>query len=503
MPPARSKNERVTRLEIIDNHPACCLVSAKKTYEFRQKPVVTFVPCSFEYFHIFHSNGFPVIAAPFNSIPQHRCGLLSLNPPCLCLASESTSSKYMHQKVRNNCIPHLQPRYANRLQGCLKAWPHLRILRDIDPNPASDPSISFLQNLLNDCETHHVRCRQPSAQLPKRVLDVGNSIDMITLIETQPSILGTYVALSYVWGCNQNLTTTSKSIEKMKSGITIASLPNVFKDVVALTRRLGIRYIWIDALCILQDSDEDWRIESAKMASLYEDAYLTIAASSSTGCDDSFLRYKRDPILTPTSVACTSIGGQQTTVKARLVARTGMHEGTQHVRDPWDMRAWTLQEKLMSTRLVSFSSDEIQWCCKTFSTCECGAALSRDTTRYPRSLSEIEDANNAYEFWQRQVMEYSRRLLTKSRDKLPAISGLARMIHNVTGSGYFAGLWLENLLRDLCWKRDRLRRQWEPPWELPPVDRSPTFSWSSVDGKVYYDFYLLHYDVTFKATVIT
>ena len=100
-------------------------------------------------------------------------------------------------------------------------------------------------------------------------------------------------------------------------------------------------------------------------------------------------------------------------------------------------------------------------------------------------------------------MEYSRRFLTKPGDKLPAISGLARKIHSMTGSGYIAGLWQENLLRDLCWKRDRLRRQWEPPWEQPSVDRSPTFSWASVDGKVYYDFYLLHYDVTFKATVVT
>jgi hypothetical protein len=256
------------------------------------------------------------------------------------------------------------------------------------------------------------------------------------------------------------------------------------------------------SLRYLQDSQEDWTIESTKMASLYEEAYLTIAASSSTGCD-SFLRHKRDPLMTPISVDCTSIGGQKTTVKARLVTRTGIHEGTQHVRDPWDMRAWTLQEKLMSTRLVSYSGDELQWFCKTLSTCECGAALSRDTTRYPRSLSEIKDANNAYEFWQRQVMEYSRRFLTKPRDKLPAISGLARKIHNMTGSRYFAGLWLDNILRDLCWKRDRLRRQWEPPWEVPSVDRSPTFSWASVDGKVYYDFYLLHYDVTFEATVVT
>ena len=155
---------------------------------------------------------------------------------------------------------------------------------------------------------------------------------------------------------------------------------------------------------------------------------------------------------------------------------------TQHVRDPWDMRAWTLQEKLMSTRLVSYSGDELQWFCKTLSTCECDAALSRDTTRYPRSLSEIKGTNNAYEFWQRQVMEYSRRFLTKPGDKLPAISGLARKIHDMTGSGYIAGLWQENLLRDLCWKRDRLRRQWEPPWEQPSVDRSPTFSWASVDG---------------------
>jgi hypothetical protein len=88
--------------------------------------------------------------------------------------------------------------------------------------------------MLDDCIKHHVQCRQPATQLPKRVLDIGNSIDMVTLIETQPSTFGSYIALSYVWGCSQNFTTTSKSIEKMKSGVEVASLPNVFKDAVTL-----------------------------------------------------------------------------------------------------------------------------------------------------------------------------------------------------------------------------------------------------------------------------
>lgn len=83
-------------------------------------------------------------------------------------------------------------------------------------------------------------------------------------------------------------------------------------------------------------------------------------------------------------------------------------------------------------------------------------------------------------------MEYTNRWSTFPGDKLPALSGVARNIHNVTNSEYFAGLWMDNFLMDLCWERTGKPTEWEPPWVLPPLYRAPSFSWASVEGQVFY-----------------
>jgi hypothetical protein len=137
-----------------------------------------------------------------------------------------------------------------------------------------------------------------------------------------------------------------------------------------------------DALCIIQDCAVDWEIESAKMATIYEQSHLTIAASSSPSCDNSFLVDRDNSLAKPIVIDCLDDSGQPTIVKARLIPRTGIHDLSEIHRDPWDMHAWTLQENLLSTRLISYSGDEIQWSCKTLTTCECEEELSVDWTGF-------------------------------------------------------------------------------------------------------------------------
>lgn len=212
------------------------------------------------------------------------------------------------------------------------------------------------------------------------------------------------MALSYCWGTGRFVTTTDNTIEERKSGIRLSYLPNTLKEAILITRSLGVRYIWVDALCIIQKNEEDWNIESAKMATIYEQAYLTIAASSSSSCGKSFLRkksiYREETLI----INCLDDSGRGTIVKARPMLRTGLHDWSGKDRDPCDMRAWTLQEKLLSTRLVSYSGDEIQWSCKTLTTCQCEAELLRSWSGYPRSLFRLEGDTDAYKFWQLQVM---------------------------------------------------------------------------------------------------
>jgi hypothetical protein len=199
--------------------------------------------------------------------------------------------------------------------------------------------------------------------------------------------------------------------------IEMSSLPNSFKNAIFLTRRLGLRYIWTDSLCIIQDEPKDCEFESAKMATIYEQSFLTTAVSSSPSSDHSFLDERNNTMWEPLTIECPNDSGQLTNVKARFMPRTGIHDFFNRSRDPWDMRAWTPQEKLLSTRLVSHSRDEMQWSCKTLPTSECEAGIGRDWTECPRSPFKLECNNDAYMFWHMQVMDYSQRRLTDPKDK--------------------------------------------------------------------------------------
>ncbi|KAK3338708.1 heterokaryon incompatibility protein-domain-containing protein, partial [Neurospora tetraspora] len=121
-------------------------------------------------------------------------------------------------------------------------------------------------------------------KLPSRILDVGSAdSSVVRLVKTTtetPS--GSYVALSHCWGPpdKQPLKTTCDTLEDyIRHGIPLACLPQTFADAVWVTRVLGIRYLWIDSLCIIQDSLSDWEVESQKMGPIYEGATLTLGAA--------------------------------------------------------------------------------------------------------------------------------------------------------------------------------------------------------------------------------
>jgi hypothetical protein len=138
---------------------------------------------------------------------------------------------------------------------------------------------------LNECEVNH-QCsvyRRSRTQLPTRVLDLGEDAspqDSIKLFETG-GVEDIYMTLSHCWGPTQFITTTRDTIKQRIAGIALSDLPQTFKDAVSLTRKLGIRYLWIDSLCIKQKDKEDWEREAGKMGSVYSQSFLNIAATRS------------------------------------------------------------------------------------------------------------------------------------------------------------------------------------------------------------------------------
>ncbi|ORY13348.1 heterokaryon incompatibility, partial [Clohesyomyces aquaticus] len=105
--------------------------------------------------------------------------------------------------------------------------------------------------------------------------------DHVKLVETKEGQTGCYVALSHCWGSPENhpLETTKENYGERLAGVPLENLPKTFRGVVKITNHIGVKYLWIDSLCIIQDDTEDWKQEAAKMGAVYEYARLTIAAA--------------------------------------------------------------------------------------------------------------------------------------------------------------------------------------------------------------------------------
>lgn len=326
----------------------------------------------------------------------------------------------------------------------------------------------------------------PTAQeLPKRVLDISQQSDeeedMVKLVENTSSttIQDRYIALSHCWGREGHFRLTDATLEQMKNGIPATSLAKNFRDAITITRLLGLRYLWIDALCILQDSQIDWELESAKMGQYYQKAWLTIAAGMSDGGKEGLLA-KRSPhglahirLKTKAKSARESAIGQTYTV---YFALDPIKPSTQC---PIRTRGWTFQEELLSRRYLSFETTQTYLRCGTIVHHECGRQddLMKDESPFMEGEQLLQRKD-----WLEIVRRYSSRNLTKESDKLPALSGLAHEYCARWGGEYLAGLWRQDLWKNLLWRRNETYALPEP--RRPSEYRAPTWSWASLDGRI-------------------
>ncbi|KAF8851703.1 HET-domain-containing protein [Acephala macrosclerotiorum] len=153
--------------------------------------------------------------------------------------------------------------------------------RYVEPGPSSPTSLSFEAKWLQECSSNHTTC--PPSQdhpLPTRVLDLGTpsstSTPYLLITNAQP---GKYVALSHCWGGSLPLNTITSTLPSRQAGIPFSEFPKTFQDAVTITKRLGFQYLWIDSLCIIQDSKSDWAAEAARMGMVYKHSTLTISAN--------------------------------------------------------------------------------------------------------------------------------------------------------------------------------------------------------------------------------
>ncbi|KAK0718956.1 heterokaryon incompatibility protein-domain-containing protein, partial [Apiosordaria backusii] len=367
------------------------------------------------------------------------------------------------------------------------------------PVSNANSSIEFARRCLEDCQLNHPVCSQRSSRFqPSRLIYCPGTTEQLQLVETgrmaDTAVPAEYVALSYCWGSDGFFKTTRATTDNLKQGFGLSLLPKTLQDAVKVTQQLGNEYIWIDALCIIQDDAADWEKESGKMAEVYGNARVTIAALSAASVTEGFLHLERNSeLITRTwSDEC----GSTKLLAAKEGVRTGLHASSldrdnpwpevgslDHYFDPVQTRGWCFQEEVLSRRFIAYSRKEVQWSCRTAMGCQCGPLDSKGNNNLRPRPQTLSLYSNPFGFWAEMISSYSHRDLSFGKDKLPAISGLAREVQRVTSAKYLAGIWLHDLTMSLSWLVPRVS-QIKP---YPSIYRAPSFSWASIDSPVSMD----------------
>lgn len=308
---------------------------------------------------------------------------------------------------------------------------------------------------------------------------------------------GQYAALSYCWGYSQPVTTKDVNLLRHLRKISYDNLPQTLQDAIKTTKAMGIRFLWVDALCIVQNSERDKQREIAKMAKIYQNAYFTIVAACSTSSAEGFLQV-RDGLPPALEIPVGCGDG-----KIGSLALLPTYESLRH--EPLHERAWTLQEMILSRRLLIFGKDSVGWKCEqmdrglyrwtdwngycastgltTIRFAPGGKIVRPSLSIYSANISSFSNPSHLAErqpyifrLWRDVVKDYSTRLMTNEGDKLSAIAGIAAYFEGVMNDVYLAGLWARHLLQELSWHVYNAKR--------PARSRAPSWSWMALDGPV-------------------
>lgn len=385
-------------------------------------------------------------------------------------------------------------------------------------------------------------------ELPHRVIDVGPADGTAEprLVETNGRT-GRYITLSHCWGGGSPIMTTRASLARHRAGIRLADLPRTFGDAVAVVRRLGVRHLWIDSLCIVQDDRADWAVEAVMMHRYYRAALLTLAAADADGSAGGLFRdhggggeHKPCPL---------QVGPQQQQQRQRLYALTnsmsselkrcgfGSPSASSSFR-PSRLygRAWVFQEQVLSPRTLTYARDRAAWRCLA-AVCDERAPFARpvralvaeaaavparrdDPRVVDAQIARLQDEwifagprrsggrpeqqpgcavhggtgcfSGEDEFliqWGNIVTAYTQRGLTYQSDKLVAIQGIADAMAPVVSKSYFAGNWVDtprSILMSLLWSSRSSKS------DRKRLDIAPSWAWASMACEVMWSGHLDH-----------
>ncbi|KAH8725098.1 heterokaryon incompatibility protein-domain-containing protein [Phaeosphaeriaceae sp. PMI808] len=350
--------------------------------------------------------------------------------------------------------------------------------------PGSDLNLNTISAWIRSCDRNHTCLSKTDTFLPTRVVDVGdkhsNSVRIICFAR-EHTMSGKYLALSHRWGSptlHKAFRTLKSNLEDFRQGIQMSALPRTFQHAVQITRSLGLQYIWIDSLCIVQDDLEDWDHESRLMEQVFSSAYATIAATCATGTNDGFLKERLE---------------RQCIQMAKGNASYFVCEAIDNVHRDVDQadlnnRGWVLQERALSRRTIHFTKKQCYWECGGGVRCETLTKMNNRKASFladadfPRSVESYVKGMRI-ELLQDLYVRYSNLALSFNKDRPVAIRGLERRLINTlnTTGGY--GIFDIYLHRCLLWQRGD---SYLKMIGLSPGECAPSWSWVSYEGGIKY-----------------
>lgn len=374
----------------------------------------------------------------------------------------------------------------------------------LPPTTNSPQTLCLAEQWITNCQNKHRKCNAAGDGnwYPTRLLDSGplsSRFSTVSLVETaQTQLTGPYMTLSHRWGSGNYYKLTTSTRDQLLLGLPSSALPQTFQDAFFVARRLGIRYLWIDALCIIQHGDKqrDWQNEVTLMHKVYMNSHCNISAAHVPDSTHSMFSSRNLPLLQP-QIVNVYLDGQEGL--HLLLDAEQWHREVQSA--PLNSRSWVLQERLLAPRILHFGDGQLFW--------ECHEMDASETwpTGLPKSLfatldthvknlepdgheiaAVLQSANGAgpeytaHFLWWRIVRSYVRCDLTVESDKLLALSAIAKRMRPILQDEYVAGMWRRYLEAELLWSRSLSLGEKIRKTSRPEVYRAPSWSWASLDG---------------------
>ncbi|KAF4465010.1 GTP-binding [Fusarium albosuccineum] len=325
-------------------------------------------------------------------------------------------------------------------------------------DPSSKEAFVLANERIKDCVQNHEDCSKPNTGfMPKRVLQIppGEKVYLKQYISPAP-----YAALSYCWGLDKQGTVLTRSlIDKLQEGISLESLAQTIRDAIRVCRELGVEYLWVDALCIIQDDPDDKAIEIDQMGLVYENSLVTILANRAHDAAEGFLG-NREPIdarLVPSfQIPCQMSSGARSHVT--LIDKSLEVQ----YADPLIDRAWAFQEFVLPPRLLCYSKLGSEFFCPELAISILGNGFYPDrqeslgALRYggpfhPTHILPQLSTDQLVGVWKSVITIYTRKALSNPEDRLPGLAGLAERVASLFEDEYLAGFWKADIAQYLSW----------------------------------------------------